>query len=320
MRGQRQLAAPMVEVVALKKSFPVRVPLWRALFSARLRTTVLDGVSLSVGRGRVLSVLGANGAGKTTLLQLIAGVIVPDEGTVRVGGTIGLCSSAERSFYFRLTLRENLRFFGTLVGLRGNRLEQRIDELLEITDLTRYSARLIVECSSGMRQRATIARALLRDPDVVLLDEPTRMLDPIHAAELHAFIQDRLVARGKTVLVATNLLDEAWKLSDEVALLNAGRLVAIDTPERLRARASPSVRYRIACDPIDEHLIERITRDGDCIVSREEDSLLVDLSPDASRFTCLLKALTQNGLQISAISREEPPAPALFRLREGPNA
>lgn len=306
---------PMVEVTALRKSFPVRMPLWRALFQTRPRTTVLDGVSFTVPRGSVLGILGANGAGKTTLLQILAGVIVPDQGTVTVRGSIGLCSTAERSFYYRLTVRENLRFFGTLAGLRAKALEQRVDEVLAVTDLARYASRLIVECSSGMKQRATIARALLHDPDILLLDEPTRTLDPVHTDELHKFIREELVARHKTILVATNILDEAWKLSDQVALLNAGRLVALDTPDRLRARASPSVRYRIACEPIDQHLLELIADSGDCIVSHDDDSIVVDLAPDPLRFTGLLKALAQNGLRISAISREEPPAPALFHLR-----
>lgn len=304
----------MLDVRGLKKTFPTPVPFWRRIGRAPARVSILENISFNVDEGGILGVLGANGAGKSTLLHILAGLIKADAGTIDIRGSVGLCSSAERSFYYRLTLRENLRFFGSLVGLRASALDRRIDELLEITDLANCRDRSIATCSSGMRQRATIARALLKDPAILLLDEPTRMLDPIHTTELHRFIREQLVsAQRKTVILATNLLDEAWKVCDRVALLNAGRLVALDTPDVLLARATQAVRYRIACTPIDDHLIERVRRDGERVVSFDESGLVVEIAPEASRFTRLLKALTENGLLISAISREEPLAPVLFQ-------
>ncbi len=232
----------MLRVTSLRKTFPAQVPPWRALLPRPPRVRILDGITFTVGAGTVLGVLGANGAGKSTLLQIIAGLIRPDHGEVVADGSVGLCSSADRSFYYRLTVRENLKFFGSLLGLRGDALRRRIDDVLRSTDLLAIGDRLFSRCSSGMRQRVTIARALLNDPSIVLLDEPTRALDPVHTDALRTLIRDRLVReQRKTVVLATNVLEEAWATCDRVALLNEGELVAIDTPERLRERAATTV-------------------------------------------------------------------------------
>lgn len=240
----------------VEKSFVVRHGA-RHAFSSDRRKRVLHDVNLQVRRGELLGLLGANGAGKTTLLKMMATLTLPDRGWIEVDGfdirkhpvraraRIGFCTSDDRSFYFRLTARENLRFFGALVGLRGRRLEARIEEALGELALRPAIDFRFGEFSSGMRQRMTVARALLSDPEIVFFDEPTRAIDPLHAEELRRMIRKDLVEkRGKTVVLATNVLEEAWAICDRVAVVSNGTIAAVAPPDQLgagerRSAASP---------------------------------------------------------------------------------
>jgi ABC-type multidrug transport system ATPase subunit len=208
---------------------------------------VLRGIDLRVAPGEILGVLGSNGAGKTTLLHAIAGMLDVDRGCVTLNGSpldhrtartsVGICSNSERSFYYRLTMRQNLAFFGRLCGLSGRLLASRLDELLELLALQPFADLRYAECSSGTRQRLALARALLADPPVLLLDEPTRMLDPLRAHEFRVLVRERLANRGrKMVILATNILEEAWSVCDRVALLAQGRIVAVGPPAAVRER------------------------------------------------------------------------------------
>jgi ABC-2 type transport system ATP-binding protein len=189
----------------------------------RNRRPVLDGVDFDVARGEIVGLVGANGAGKTTILHSISGLVRPDGGTVQINGSAALCSSADRSFYYRLSMRENLRFFGSLYGLRGRSLTERVESALRLTELEDVANRRYTSCSAGMRQRLTFARALLSDADLLLLDEPTRAIDPLHTQLLHDFIRNELANRQrKAILLATNVLHEAWTLCDRVLVLSDG--------------------------------------------------------------------------------------------------
>jgi ABC-2 type transport system ATP-binding protein len=216
---------------------------------------VLRKINLEVRRGELLGLLGPNGAGKTTLLKMMATLTLPDAGTIEVDGIdikkdpllvrsrIGLCGSDDRSFYFRLTARENLTFFGALAGLRGRRLQRRIEETLKEVSLRAVIDRRFGEFSSGMRQRMMVARALLADPEIVFFDEPTRAIDPLHADELRKMIRNDLVdARGKTVVLATNVLEEAWAICDRVAVVSNGTIAAVAPPNELRSRQVSAIQ------------------------------------------------------------------------------
>jgi ABC-2 type transport system ATP-binding protein len=209
-------------------------------------TLALQAVSLEVSAGSIVGLLGPNGAGKTTLLKILAGLILPTAGTARVGGwdtraderkvkgALGLMTSDERSFYWRLTGRQNLRFFGSLHGLHGRTLEERIRYLLHRLELEEPADKPFGDYSSGMKQRLAMARALLHDPPVLLLDEPTRSLDPISAKHLRRFIADELHGReGKALLLATHNLPEAEQLCERVAVLSGGRILAAGRAEEL---------------------------------------------------------------------------------------
>lgn len=221
--------------------------IWPARFSIRRRKktperTVLEHVSLDVPRGTCTALLGRNGAGKTTLLKVIAGLASFKTGEVSLCGSASQAglrrarrlhlsySGGERGFYFRLSVRHNLEFFGRLEGLRFRALSERIATVIEILDLGPQQHQRFAELSSGQRQRVAIARALLKRPDVLLLDEPTRLLDPVYAHELRSFIKDQLVAKdGKTVLIATNLVDEALALGNAFAIIHDGKIHHIES-------------------------------------------------------------------------------------------
>jgi ABC-type multidrug transport system ATPase subunit/ABC-type multidrug transport system permease subunit len=204
----------------------------------------LDGVSFSVGEGEVVALLGSNGAGKTTLLKVLATLVVPDRGEAVVSGhalsnehdvrrAIGLVTSEERSFYWRLTGRENLSFFGAMHGLTPRQVEERIRELSGAFDLQPFIDRRFDACSSGMKQRLALARALLHRPRLLLLDEPTRSVDPIESQALHGAILDLVREEGTAVLLVTHNLAEAQKLCSRFLVMQAGRLAFDGSPSEM---------------------------------------------------------------------------------------
>ena len=228
-----------IVVDRVSKSFPQTTSLWRMLFQPQGRRPALRRVSFSVARTEVVGLLGANGAGKTTLLQLLAGFGIPEEGAVRVNGTITYCGAIERSFYYRLSCRENLRFFGALAGVPARELDAAIARACRIVDLDADLDRPFAAFSTGMRQRLALARALLAPADILLLDEPTRAVDPSHAHLIRSFIRKTLAGeRGTTVVVATNSLEEAWEICDRVVILAHGQVVAAGDPRLLCRSAS----------------------------------------------------------------------------------
>jgi ABC-2 type transport system ATP-binding protein len=198
-----------IEGSGLAKRFKKRRSLNAMIRHPFAKTEVVDalrGVDLAVGKGEIFGLLGPNGAGKTTLLKILACLVLPDRGVARIDGMdvtrenevkrrIGLVHTDERSFYWRLSARENLRFFARLYDVPGRRIESRIDELLARVDMTEAADRPFSEYSSGMKQRVAITRALLHDPPILLMDEPTRSLDPASALSLRVFIREQLQGR-----------------------------------------------------------------------------------------------------------------------------
>jgi ABC-2 type transport system ATP-binding protein len=212
------------------------------------RTVAVEGVSLTVQAGSVLAILGPNGAGKTTLLRILAGLALPSSGDARIYGLdvvrengrarslVGVSLGDDRSLYARLSGRRNLEFFAALHGMSRREARQRIDELGNILEIPLDQS--VQQSSSGIRQRILIARALLNDPSVFLLDEPTKSLDPASAQSLRGFIRERLARHlGKTLIIATHNLAEAEALGDEIAIMSSGRIRACGTLNVLRGIA-----------------------------------------------------------------------------------
>jgi len=249
-----------IEGFELEKSFAKKRPLTELLtkpFAAPERVRALRGVDLHVKTGEIFGLLGPNGAGKTTLVKILSCLILPDRGRALIGGEdvrhenkvkplLGLVHSDERSFYWRLSGRENLRFFARLYDVPGKRIDARIDELLRKVDLADAAPRRFSDYSSGMKQRLAIARALLHDPPVLLMDEPTRSLDPASSLALRALIKTELQERdGKTILLATHNLREAEVLCGRVAILVDGTVRQVGTIDEVRRWGIDEHQFRL---------------------------------------------------------------------------
>ena len=218
----------------------------------------LRGVSFRVPRGTVFSLLGPNGAGKTTTINILATLLEPDGGEARILGfdvvrerwevrkRIGVLLSVERGFFWKLTARENLIYFGMIYGLSGRALRERVEELLDLVGLNALGAsdRLFEEMSLGMKARLGLARALLRDPEVLLLDEPTLGLDPPSSVYVRRLLR-RLAEKGKTVILTTHNMYEAEVVSDRVAIIVGGRIVVEGTPQELKRMVAKKVPVEV---------------------------------------------------------------------------
>jgi ABC-2 type transport system ATP-binding protein len=238
-----------ISIQNVSKTYPVPLARARQLFRMKAREPVeaLRSVSFDVREGEIFGLIGRNGAGKTTLVKIIATLVQPTEGAVTVRGfdsvrddgrvraQVGLAGAEERSFYWRLTVEQNLVFFARLFGLSARAARSRIDELLELLELSDLRRRRFGELSTGNKQRMAVARALLNSPPVLLLDEPTRSLDPLAAARMRELIAT--LARGTprvTVLLTSHNLAEVEELCERVAIISRGRIRAVDTPRDLR--------------------------------------------------------------------------------------
>ncbi len=229
----------------LTKRFPAR----RDGSGRSTGVLAVDHVTLEVAPGELLGLLGPNGAGKTTTLLLLSTLVAPTAGTAVVDGhdvrrapaevrrRIGVLLAGDRAVYRRLTGRENLLYFAALYGLPREEARQRAAALLELVGLTDRADDLVERYSTGMRMRVAIARTVLHGPAVLLLDEPTVGLDP-HGARLVRELIASLHQSGKTILLATHDMAEAERLCDRVAIMDRGRIVAVDTPDRLTTAGS----------------------------------------------------------------------------------
>ena len=216
-------------------------------FGKRGTIRAVDGVSFVAPDAEITGLLGPNGAGKTTLLRMLATLVVPDRGRARVGEfdvvvdryavrrRIGVLSDA-RGLYPRLTARENIRYFGELYGLRGDALARRVDTLIGVLAMNDIADRRAQGFSQGERMKTAIARALVHDPDTILLDEPTNGLDIMSVRALRDQLK-ALRSAGKCMLFSTHVMQEVAALCDRIVILGRGRVVAQGTAQELIVKA-----------------------------------------------------------------------------------
>jgi ABC-2 type transport system ATP-binding protein len=208
--------------------------------------TAVNGVSFNVEQGEIFGLLGPNGAGKSTLIRMLTTLLLPTSGTARVGGfdvvaraddvrrTIGVIPQAMTSD-LELTVRENLLIHAKLYGVRREKRNRLIGELLEAVELTAWADKPVKNLSGGMRRRAEIARGLVHEPRIFFLDEPTTGLDPVSRVAVWEMLERIKAQRDLTVLLTTHYMDEADKLCDRIAIVDHGELVALDAPMTLKA-------------------------------------------------------------------------------------
>ena len=227
-----------IQCVALEKTFGIQ--------------TVLQDINLEVEPGDILALVGSNGAGKTTLIKMLASLIIPTSGKALICGNdinrnpieakskIGFVPSEERSFYWRLTGFQNLRFFASLYGLQGEERLRRINTALEAVGLEASARVRFREYSSGMKQALGIARGILHNPPVLLLDEPTRSLSPDMAGKIRKLLLNKARQEGTAILISSHNLTEVAKLADQIAIVHQGTLAALGSLKALKESAGLS--------------------------------------------------------------------------------
>jgi len=207
--------------------------------------TAVDDISFNVKKGEIFGLLGPNGAGKSTTLRVLSTLSRPSKGTATIGGydtvkndtevrkLIGIVSE-KMIIYNRLTAKENLWFFGSLFNIQKETLAKRIDDLLELVNLTKWKDAQVGTFSTGMRQRMNVVRALLNMPQVLFLDEPTLGLDPQSSVEIRDFIKKLNQENGTTVIITTHMMVDADLLCDRIAIVDHGKIIALDTSTNLK--------------------------------------------------------------------------------------
>jgi ABC-2 type transport system ATP-binding protein len=289
----------------------------------RRRTKTIEavrGIDFEVSEGELFGLLGPNGAGKTTTIKMLVTLLIPTSGTAHVLGydvvrdaravrkRIGYVFGGERGLYERLSALDNLRYFSELYGVPPKVQKRRIPELLELVGLSGREKERAEGYSRGMKQRLHIARGLLHDPPVVVLDEPTLGLDPVGARELRNTIAE-LARAGKTVLLTTHYMYEADALCDRIAVISQGEIVATGTPADLKSVVADRTVVEIEAYGAPEDAIRRL-REAPGVTSvsvedREHTQLLVVQSPQGSELTQqLLRHL--DGVRVGRIAAREP--------------
>ncbi len=253
-----------IELMNLTKYYPV-LKGYKDLFLHPFKKRflpALQNVNLTIEKGCFYGLLGPNGAGKTTLIKILSTLVLPTSGRAYVNGfdvvaqqqqvrrSIGLVVNDERSFYWRLTGRQNLSFFACLNNITGAEKDRRVREVLHITGMEKDADRMFCDYSTGMKQRIAIARGLLCNPSIILLDEPTRSLDPLSSKHLRKFIKDEIIFKHhRTALVATNNLYEAEDFCTHIAIIQNGTIKSCGPIENIKRRLKAAQGYRIRFAP-----------------------------------------------------------------------
>lgn len=278
----------------------------------------IDRLTLDVYAGEVFGVLGHNGAGKTTTVRLLNGVLAPDGGRARVLGfdPLGDGPALRRrtgiltetpSLDERLTGRDNLEIYAELYSVPQDRVSSRVQYLLETFELAHRADEKVGTYSKGMKQRLALARALLHQPEILFLDEPTAGLDPVAARRVHDLITRLSQEEHRTVLLCTHNLAEAQKLCARVAVLEHGRLVALGTPAELARKLGPSQSLEIEVAPGSvPAALGVIQAHQDSATAAEENGTLTIQGPDREAIPDLVASLVNAGVRVYRVAPREP--------------
>jgi ABC-2 type transport system ATP-binding protein len=285
------------------------------------QTPALQDVSLAVERGAIIGLLGPNGAGKTTLLSILATLLEPDRGTVRILGLDPAreathirrrlnMASGNASFLWSLRPPEILAFYARLYGLGGQALRRRVEELMATFELTSHRRVAYNELSTGLKQRLALAKSLVNDPELLFLDEPTLGLDPDVSVRLRRHIAGLRQARGVTIVLTTHYMREAEELCDEIAFIKGGRILARGTAEALKraTRIGDVVAFRV--EPGDGGVLAGTP--GLLRLTEREGWLECTVDDVDKRLPELLRLLHEDGARVRGVEVREPELEEVF--------
>jgi ABC-2 type transport system ATP-binding protein len=306
-----------IEVEHLQRIYRAQI----GVFNRSIKeVTAVDDISFEVQQGELFGLLGPNGAGKTTTVKMLTTLLIPSKGSARVGGfdvvkqanevrkRIGFIFGGERGLYWRLSGEDNLRYFASLYGVEPEVSKKRIPYLLEMVGLKGRGNERVGGYSRGMKQRLHVARTLLHDPDILFLDEPTIGLDPVGAREFRNVILD-LQNQKKTILLTTHYMFEADALSDRIAIINKGRVIALDTPGGLKKHVSDLSVVEVETFGAPETVVEKIRAmpfvDALSVEDREQKQmLLIQTARGAEAVPDVMSAL--EGQRVGRVIVREP--------------
>lgn len=303
--------SPALELQGLTKKFATKGNTFIAV----------DNVHLSVPRGQIFGFLGQNGAGKTTTIKMVCGLITPTSGSIRLGGydlreqrmpalqQIGAVLEGNRNIYWQLTAHQNLRYFGQHKKLYGDQLNERITYLLTELDLIKHKDKLVGELSRGMQQKVAIACALIADPAIILLDEPTLGLDVPSSRILQEWIEHLSKDKQKTILLTTHQLDLAEKLCHRIAIMHQGRLVSDSAKDDLlHAYHQDIYQITVGGNAIDKADLFP----GMSIEQQEDKTIFSGAVIDQDSLYSNLELLKQNNLALISLKKITPNLEEIF--------
>ena len=316
-----RLMAPSATEPALAIDAREVTKTFRSGWLRRRATAALRGASLTVERGAIFGLLGPNGAGKTTLLSILATLLTPDGGQARVLGLdvtrdaaalrrrINM-ASGRPSFLWSLRVEEIIAFYGRLYGLSGDRLRRRVGALVEQYELTPFRRAQYNELSTGLKQRVALAKALVNDPELLFLDEPTLGLDPDVSGRVRQHITALRREQGMTIVLTTHYMREAEELCDEIGFIKAGRILARGTADALKRRIGLGDVVALRLDPPRVEWLAEVP--GVLRVAENDGWLELTVDEADKRVPELLRALTAEGVEIRNLRVREPELEEVF--------
>jgi ABC-2 type transport system ATP-binding protein len=308
---------PAIEVSHLRRVYKTSIGILRRKVK---EVVAVDDVSFSVAPGELFGLLGPNGAGKTTTVKMLTTLLIPTAGEANILGLdvvkqaeqlrarIGFIFGGERGLYWRLSAHDNLRYFATLYQLEPAVAKKRIPYLLEMVGLADRANEKVEGYSRGMKQRLHIARTLLHDPELLFLDEPSIGLDPVAARDMRQMVLN-LQAEKKTILLTTHYMFEADALCQRIAVINHGRIIALDTPEGLKRLVQDLSVIEIEILGVPPETVERLRQlpgvDAATIENREQKQLLLIQSPAGAEAVPAVLAVLE-GVRVGRVVTREP--------------
>lgn len=291
-------------------------------------TLAVDNVSFSIKEGEIFGLLGPNGAGKTTAINTIIGIKTPDKGDVNIFGKdikkhaleikkhIGIVPQ-EIAIYPDLTAYENVEFFGRLYNLKGALLKESVENVLEFTGLIDRSKQLVKKFSGGMKRRLNIACALVHNPKLIIMDEPTVGIDPQSRSHILESVK-KLRDEGSTVIYTSHYMEEVEELCTDIAIMDHGKIIVRGTKEELKAYVSIEDKTVIALNAVNYTVVDCIKKIGNVIDCSVSGNVLTIISKKgSSNLSEIIHCIIDLGLEIISLSTEKPDLETVFLTLTG---